>query len=117
MNEFVSWELVGSYAGLIMVSGVLTQLLKYFPVIERIPTQALTYILSFLLLCVSQLALGTFIWTGFALNFINAAIVSLAANGAYTAMTKVIAVQEERIDRETVVEVDKPVDEVVPPTV
>lgn len=111
MNDFVSWNLVGSYAGLIMVSGVLTQLLKYFPIIEKIPTQLLTYILSFALLTASQLALNTFAAATVGLNLINAAIVSLAANGAYTAMTKVIAVQEERIEREIVVEVDKPAEE------
>lgn len=111
MNDFISWEMVNSYGGLIMICGILTQLLKYLPVIERIPVQLLTYIISFVLLTVSQLALGIFTVQLFGLNFVNAAIASLAANGAYTAITKVIKVQEERIERETVVEVDKPAEE------
>lgn len=110
MNEFVTWEIIGSYAGAVMIVGLVTQLLKYFPIIEKIPTQALSYILSLLTLTASQLALQTFDLSSFGLNLVNAVIISLAANGAYTGMTKIIAAQEERMERETVVEVDKPAD-------
>lgn len=110
MNDFVTWEIIGTYAGAVMVVGLITQLLKYFPVIEKIPTQILSYALSFVILTASQLALNTFSLASLGLNLVNAVLVSLAANGAYTAMTKIIANQEERIERETVVEVDRPLD-------
>lgn len=102
MNEFVTWEIVGTYAGLMILVGVFTQLLKYFPVVEKIPTQFLSYVLSFVFLTASQLALATFTWAGFALNFINAGVISLAANGGYTAMKTTIESQVARIEKESV---------------
>lgn len=110
MNDFVTWEIIGTYAGSVMVVGLITQLLKYFPVVEKIPTQILSYILSFVTLTASQLALGTFSFATLGLNLVNAVLVSLASNGAYTAMTNVISTQEQRIAKETTVEVTKPED-------
>lgn len=100
MQEFVTWEIIGTYAGAVMIVGLITQLLKYFPIVEKLPAQGLSYVISFILLTTSQFALGTFTWQLLGLNLINAVIISLASNGAYSAMTKVITSQEARIEKE-----------------
>lgn len=121
MNDFVTWDIIGTYAGAVMVVGLITQLLKYFPIVEKIPTQLLSYLLSFVILTASQLALNTFSLASLGLNIINAVLVSLASNGAYTAMSDIIANQEARITKETVLEESKPTDpeqgDPVPPVI
>ena len=121
MNDFVTWDIIGTYAGAVMVVGLITQLLKYFPIVEKIPTQLLSYLLSFVILTASQLALNTFNLTSLGLNMINAVIVSLASNGAYTAMNNIIVSQEKRIQKETMLEEDNSADkeegESVPPII
>ncbi len=121
MNDFVTWDIIGTYAGAVMVVGLITQLLKYFPVVEKLPTQLLSYLLSFIILTASQLALNTFSLASLGLNIINAVIVSLASNGAYTAMSNIIANQEARIEKETMLEEDNSADkeegESVPPII
>lgn len=100
MKEFVTWELMGTFGGAVLVVGLITELLKNFRYVEKIPTQALTYILSFILLTASQLALNTFAWSVFALNVVNAAVISLASNGGYTAVTNIIKTQKIRQEEE-----------------
>jgi hypothetical protein len=121
MNDFVTWDIIGTYAGAVMVVGLITQLLKYFPLVEKLPTQLLSYLLSFIILTASQLALNTFSLASLGLNIINAVIVSLASNGAYTAMSNIIANQEARIEKETMLEEDNSADkeegESVPPII
>jgi hypothetical protein len=121
MNDFVTWEIIGTYAGAVMVVGLITQLLKYFPVVEKLPTQLLSYALSFVILTASQLALNTFSLASLGLNLVNAVLVSLASNGAYTAMSNVITNQEARIAKETVLEASKLTDpeqgDPVPPVI
>ena len=52
--EFVTWELLGTYAGAMAMVGVVTQLTKDIKFISKIPTQLWSYILSVVvMLCAS----------------------------------------------------------------
>ena len=49
MNEFVTWQTLGTYAGAVMMVTIITQFLKQTP-LKNINTQLLAYIISVALL-------------------------------------------------------------------
>ena len=86
--ELFNWNLLGSYAGSVFAVGVLTQLTKGAPVVRRIPTQLWSYALA---LATQLLVMGFgpgFTAQGTVLALVNAALVSLSANGGYAAVNR-----------------------------
>ena len=79
--------MLGSYAGAVMAVGVLTQVSKEIPGVRRIPTQLWSYLLSFTTLVLAMAFTSGISMQGTVLAAFNAAIVSLAANGGYSALT------------------------------
>ena len=86
MDEFFSWQMLATFAGSTAATGILTQFLKNL--IPKLPTQWLSYIIAVVLLVVTTAATGGWAqpWTVWALVPMNAALVSLASNGAVDAM-------------------------------
>ena len=86
---FFDWSILGTMAGAVAAVGVLTQLTKNIPGIKNMPTQIWSYILAAVVLVLAQV-FGDVALTisGVVLALINAAVVSLAANGAYQAITR-----------------------------
>lgn len=86
--EFFDWTMLGTFAGAVLAVGVLTQLTKGIKWIEKIPTQIWSYALSLIVLILAQV-FGTGISAQSAvLAIFNAAVVSLSANGGYTALNR-----------------------------
>ena len=83
MNEFVTWEFVKTYSGAILTVTLLTQFVKGLGFIERIPTRIVSYVIAVVVMLLAQIFTGGFTVSAAALTFINAVIVSLAANGTY----------------------------------
>ena len=80
--------MLGSYAGAAAAVGVLTQITKDIPGISRIPTQLWSYLLALVTLMLAMAFTGGFSAGGAVLAAFNAAIVSLAANGGYAAVSR-----------------------------
>lgn len=89
MNEFLTWETLGTFAGCALATGIFTQFLK--EPLKKLPTQWLSYIIAAVLLFLATAATGGFsqAWTVWAMIPLNAAIVSLSANGAYEAANRI----------------------------
>lgn len=87
--EFFDWAMLGTYAGATMAVCVLTQLTKGIKFIERIPTQIWSYVLSLIVLLLAQVFGNGFDAQNAVLAVFNAAIVSLAANGGYEAVSRI----------------------------
>lgn len=87
--EFVSWELLGTYAGAMAMVGVITQLTKDIKFIAKIPTQLWSYVLALVVMYAANLFMGSLTWSNAVLNLFNAALVSLGANGGYEGLTRV----------------------------
>ena len=87
-NSFLSWDILATFAGVAACTGLLTQMLK--SVTAKLPTQWLSYIIAVVLLVVTTAATGGWMqpWTVWALVPLNAALVSLASNGAYQALVR-----------------------------
>lgn len=104
MNEFVTWQTLGTYAGAVMMVTIITQFLKQTP-LKNINTQLLAYIISVAILIGAEAFNGSALTAqGVVLCLLNAVIVALAANGTYDAATTgmVKKVKEEEFPLEEV---------------
>ena len=88
MNEFLTWETLGTFAGCALATGVFTQFLK--EPLGRLPTQWLSYLIAVLLLFAATAATGGFSqpWMVWGMIPLNAVPVSLASNGAFDAVVR-----------------------------
>lgn len=86
--EFVTWEMLGTYAGAMAMVGVITQLTKNIKFISNIPTQLWSYILALVSMYAANFFLGQLTLSNAVLILFNAALVSLGANGGYEGVTK-----------------------------
>lgn len=89
--EFFNWDILGTMAGAVTAVGLLTEITKGIPGIRKIPTQAWSYILALVVLVASQAVMGGITLANAGLAVINAAVVSLAANGGYEAIARIKA--------------------------
>lgn len=87
--EFVTWELLGSYAGAMAMVGVVTQLTKNIRFVSKIPTQLWSYIISLVVMYAANFFLGQLTASNAVLIIFNAVLVSLGANGGYEGLTRV----------------------------
>ncbi len=85
MNEFFTWEMLGTLAGCTLATGLITQFLKNS---IKIPTQWLSYIISVIILGAATYFTGSCTPTTLSIIPLNAVIVSTSANGAYAALLR-----------------------------
>lgn len=94
MNEFFTWEMLATYAGCTAFVGIVTQLFKGVSFVEKIPTRVFAYAVAVVILIAANAVLGTLTIASAGLCVVNAAIVSLAANGAFDALKNAFKTQE-----------------------
>ena len=87
--EFVTWELLGTYAGAMAMVGVVTQLTKNIGFISKIPTQLWSYILALVVMYAANFFLGQLTVSNAVLSIFNAGMVSLGANGGYEGLSRI----------------------------
>lgn len=88
MSEFITWATLGTYGGALIMVGLLTQFTKEIPFIKKVPTQLWSYVLALIvLLCANAFTNGITIDIFFQTLF-NAVVVSIAANGGFSAVKK-----------------------------
>lgn len=83
MQEFFTWAMLGTYAGAVLVTTIVTQFLKGIGPIDRIPTRVFSYVIALIVLLAAQWFNGAWSVQEAALCVLNAVLVSLAANGGY----------------------------------
>lgn len=90
MMEFFDWTVLSTFGGAVVAVAVLTQLSKEIPGVKLIPTQLWSYILALAVVIGAQaFGGGGLTWASAGLSVINAAMVSLAANGGYEAISHI----------------------------
>ena len=86
MEQLMNWQTLSTYGGAVLATATVTQFLKEFGVLKRVPTRLLSYGIALLLLLLStQFTIGL-TWANALTCVVNAAMVSLAGNGAYDAV-------------------------------
>lgn len=90
MDSFFNWTTLASLAGATAAVGIITQFIKGIPSLVKIPTQAVSYILSVIILAAATAFTGGADVGAWAIIPLNAVIVSTSANGMYSAVQRVI---------------------------
>lgn len=94
METLFTWDVLGTYAGATAAVSVLTQLIKGVPLLVKIPTQIVSYVIALVvMMCATAFTVGLTADAA-VLTVFNAAVVSLAANGVYTAAVKMTGGQK-----------------------
>ena len=86
--EFVTWEVLGTFAGAMAMVGVITQLTKDIKFISSIPTQLWSYLLALVVMYAANFFLGQLTASNAVLTLFNAGLVSLGANGGYEGVAR-----------------------------
>lgn len=89
--EFFEWSYLGTFAGALAAVALLTQMIKNLPGIKRVPTQLMSWILAVVVLILAHAFGGTLDAQNAVLCLFNGAMVSLAANGGYAALKRVMS--------------------------
>jgi uncharacterized membrane protein required for colicin V production len=86
MQEFFTWAMLGTYAGAVLATTLITQLVKEW--LKAIPTRIVSYVIALGVLLAAAAFNNALTLADGALCLFNAVIVSLAANGGFDAVTK-----------------------------
>ena len=86
--EFVTWEMLATYAGALTMVLIVTQFTKNLSFIAKIPTQVWSYIVALLVLYPANYFIGALTIETAVLILFNGIIVALAANGGFEALSK-----------------------------
>ena len=84
MQEFFTWAMLGTYAGAVLATTLITQLIKEW--LKSIPTRIVSYVIALAVLLLAAAFNGSLTLADGALCLFNAVIVSLAANGGFDAL-------------------------------
>lgn len=88
MNEFFTWTMLATFAGAVAATAIFTQFLKNL--LPKVPTQLVSYVIALLVLALANAAIGGVTdWAGWAILPLNAVLVSLSANGSFTAAQRI----------------------------
>ena len=82
-GEVITWGILGTYAGAVSITAIITQFLKKLPGVKKLDTQLLSYIVALVILEASTIFSSGFHWEVAALCLVNAIVVALASNGTY----------------------------------
>lgn len=95
---FFSWAELASCAGALAMVTLITQFTKNWKFLKKIPTQLWSYIVTLLVLYLAYFFTGQLsVENGFLIPF-NAVLITLAANGGFQAIKKVL---ENRVTENT----------------
>ena len=97
LDTFFTWEYLLTFTGCVVGTGLLTEFTK--PLFKKIPTQIVSYVFAAAIMLIGQLATNQLTgWNDVALDIINAAVVSLSANGGFDAIDRIFG---KKTDAET----------------
>ena len=95
MDSFVTWETLLTFGGCVAGTILVTEFVKKL-FGKRVPAQLVSFLIAAVILFVGHLATGTFVWKEALLYLINAAAISLSANGGFDAIKKALAGDAEQ---------------------
>lgn len=86
MNECFTWAALGTCAGAVLAVTLITQLIKGWGPLDKLPTRLVSYGTALAVLLAANAIAGALNWPSAGLCAVNAALVALAANGGYDAV-------------------------------
>lgn len=99
MNDFFAWKTIATFTGCVATTALITQFIKTLPFLKNIATQWVSYVLAVILLLGATYFTGALTWESGALIPLNAVIIALSANGAYSAVKRASATKTAKKDK------------------
>lgn len=93
--EFIDWSYLSTFAGALVIVLAITEVIKDFGFIKKIPTQIVSWALSFVVIVLAQVFTDGTTASEIVLAALNSVFVSLAANGGYDAITRIVKGKSE----------------------
>lgn len=81
MNNFLTWEVLLTFSGLVGAVYMVVEFTKEIPIIKKIPTKYWSWIITLILLIATNIVLNTFNINDILLYCLNAIVISLSSNG------------------------------------
>lgn len=92
--NFFDWTFLGSFAGALAAVALITEMVKNVAFLKKIPTQIVSWVLAVGVLILAQFFTDALTAESAVLALLNGAMVSLAANGGYAALKRVLEGKE-----------------------
>ena len=81
MEQFITWEILTTYTTFVGIVYMVVEFIKEIKYIKKIKTKYLSFIISFFLLIIVNLVVGSFHFVDIILYMLTAISISLGANG------------------------------------
>lgn len=81
MEQFMTWEILKTYTSFVAVVYMVVEFTKGLPLINKMPTKYWSFIVSFVLLTIVNIAVGNFETMDLVLYALSGVSISLGANG------------------------------------
>jgi hypothetical protein len=81
MEEFLTWDVLSTYASFVTIVFMVVEFTKDLKGIKKIPTKYWSFLVSLVLMIISNLALGTFHIADVILYALSSMTISLGSNG------------------------------------
>lgn len=94
MDSFLTWDALTSYSTFVAIVFMVVEFTKGMPYIENMPTKFLSFIVSFVLLSITNFVIGSFEKENIVLYLLSSISISLGANGLSNFNKTVISKQE-----------------------
>lgn len=95
MDSFLTWDALTSYSTFVAIVFMVVEFTKGMPLIKEMPTKYLSFIISFILLGVTNVVIGSFEEADVVLYMLSSISISLGANGLSN-FNKTVISKEER---------------------
>ena len=81
MDNFITWDVLVNYTTFVSIVYMVVEFTKTLPIVKKIPTKYWSFITSFVLIIMTNLAVGNFIIKNVLLYALSSIAISLSANG------------------------------------
>lgn len=88
MENFLTWEVLKTYASFVSIVFMIVEFTKELKLINKIPTKYWSFFISFVLLVITNSVGGTFKWVDIVLYILTSISISLGSNGLSNFNTK-----------------------------
>lgn len=81
MEEFLTWEALTTYASFVSIVFMIVEFTKELKFIKNVPTKYWSFIISFILLFITNIVMRSFKFTDIVLYILTSISISLGSNG------------------------------------
>lgn len=81
MENFLTWDVLTTYASFVTIVFMVVEFTKGLKFINKIPTKYWSFLISFILLIITNVVMGTFGFADIVIYFLTSISISLGSNG------------------------------------